>query len=178
MMRTQLVDQLVISTTRKTASNGIIRANQTDFSCKIGRSGIGIKNREGDGKTPIGSWRMLYFLFRADKIYKPRSSLPGFKISPCDSWCDLSISHRYNYPLARILPQSSEALWRGDNLYDIVVVLDHNTTPNVRGRGSAIFMHLRTKTSNYTQGCIALYQADLQKILRISGPNTKILIAQ
>ncbi len=44
--------------------------------CAVGRSGIGIKQREGDGITPIGKWPLRRVLFRADRLEPPRTVLP------------------------------------------------------------------------------------------------------
>ncbi|VAV98359.1 hypothetical protein MNBD_ALPHA08-1728 [hydrothermal vent metagenome] len=176
MTRTQLVDQLVIRSTGKTANNGTVQVNHVTFPCVIGKGGIGVKSREGDGITPVGCWKMAYFLYRPDRIQKIHSLLSGFAIRPSDSWCDLVTSRHYNRPLAETLPSSSEALWRQDSLYDIVIVLDHNTRPAISGRGSAIFIHLSGSNSPYTQGCIALDRPDLLKILYSCGPQTKVQI--
>ena len=56
-------------------------------------------------------------------------------------------------------------MWRGDGLYDIVVVLGHNERPRIRGRGSAIFLHVARLDRAPTQGCIALARADLERVL-------------
>ena len=176
MTHTQLVDQLVIRSTGKTASKGRVQVNHITYPCVIGKGGVGVKSREGDGITPVGCWKMAYFLYRADRIQKPHSLLSGFAIRPGDSWCDLVTSRHYNRPLAATLPGSSEALWRQDNLYDIVIVLDHNTRPAISGRGSAIFIHLSGSDNPYTQGCIALDRPDLLKILYSCGPQTKVQI--
>ncbi len=173
MPRTQLIDRLVIN---KTVNNAIIRLNQITFNCLIGHAGIGQKSREGDGLTPVGRWKLVYFLYRSDRISKPRSQLPGFAIKQQDSWNDRSGSRNYNLPLAITLPNSSESLWRADHLYDIVVILNHNSRPAIPGRGSAIFMHLHGPDSNYTHGCIALNQPDLLKVLGCCGPKTDIII--
>jgi len=176
MATTQHIDQLVISSTRKSLNKGFIRANCLTFPCTIGHGGIGRKIREGDGIKPAGHWKMAFFLFRPDKICQPRSFLPGFAIKQQDSWCDLVTSKCYNLPLATTLPGSSEALWRSDNLYDIVIPLDHNTRPTIRGRGSAIFIHLGSPQSRFTQGCIALDQSNLLNILGKCSPQTTVLI--
>lgn len=176
MARTQLFDQLVIHTTATHGSRGIIEANHTSFPCLTGRGGIGQKNCEGDGVTPSGKWRLCYFLYRPDKIQKPFSLLQGFPITRQDSWCDLTGSRSYNLPLAVTLPKSDETLWRSDCLYDIIIVLDQNTQPAIRGKGSAIFIHLIGPQKKYTQGCIAIAQSHLLKILRQCGPQTRILV--
>lgn len=184
MVFTQTVDQVVISSVRKShsdgrsdgASAGVVFTGQRHFSCKIGRNGIGQKQGEGDGITPIGRWKMGYFLYRADRIGKPQSFLSGFAIKPQDSWCDIPGSRRYNQPLGLTMANSSEALWRQDDLYNVIVVLDHNTCPFVAGKGSAIFVHISNSQTTYTQGCIALNQSDLLKLLVISGPQTEIIV--
>ena len=48
-----------------------------------------------------------------------------------------------------------------DQLYDVVVVLGHNGLPRVRGRGSAIFMHVAKPGYAPTAGCIALRREHL-----------------
>lgn len=176
MARTQLFDLLVISTSSTTGNRAIIRTNHNSFPCLVGNGGIGRKSREGDGITPSGRWGLKYFLYRSDKIQKPFSILPGFPIKRQDSWCDLPDSKSYNRPLAVTLPQSDEALWRSDCLYDIVIVLDHNTQPAISGQGSAIFIHLIGMHKKHTHGCIAIQQSDLLKILSQCGPQTKLLI--
>jgi len=176
MARTQLIDQLVISSGQKSTCLGLVQANKIHFPCLLGRSGIGQKSHEGDGFTPAGCWTMSYLLYRADKIRKPCSFLPTFAINPLDSWCDSVGSQQYNQPLGITLPGSSETLWRSDNLYDLIVVLDHNTLPSIRGRGSAIFIHIRSPQSKFTQGCIALEHSDLCKILKNCGSGTKVLV--
>ena len=47
-------------------------------------------------------------------------------------------------------------MWRDDRLYDVVLILDWNLTSRVRGRGSAIFLHVEPDGSNGTQGCIGI----------------------
>jgi L,D-peptidoglycan transpeptidase YkuD (ErfK/YbiS/YcfS/YnhG family) len=56
-------------------------------------------------------------------------------------------------------------LTRADTLYDLVLVLGHNDRPRVRGRGSAIFVHLARPNYAPTAGCIALSRHDLLMLL-------------
>ncbi len=62
-------------------------------------------------------------------------------------------------------PASAEKLWREDRLYDIVVVIDHNTRPRIRGNGSAIFLHVARPDLEPTEGCIALRREHLLLLL-------------
>jgi L,D-peptidoglycan transpeptidase YkuD (ErfK/YbiS/YcfS/YnhG family) len=56
-------------------------------------------------------------------------------------------------------------MWRDDHLYDLVVILGYNERPRIRGRGSAIFMHLAPRGYAPTAGCIAVSRRDLLLIL-------------
>jgi len=180
MQLTQTVDRLVIKLQNRSnsagCSSGRLFAGCLSLPCKVGRSGIGTKVTEGDGVTPVGDWKPAYFLYRKDRINKPRSLLPGFSINPNDSWCDIATSKRYNQPLCFLMPGTSETLWRTDNIYDLIIVLDHNSLPFIKGRGSAIFIHIAQPSTIHTQGCIALTQSDLLKVLAICKPQTRILI--
>jgi L,D-peptidoglycan transpeptidase YkuD (ErfK/YbiS/YcfS/YnhG family) len=71
-------------------------------------------------------------------------------------------------------PASAEAMWRADHLYDLVVVLDHNQRPRIRGGGSAIFMHLARPGFAATEGCVALEPAALRRMLAWCGPGSVI----
>ena len=50
-------------------------------------------------------------------------------------------------------------MFRRDENYDLVVVINYNTIKPVKNKGSAIFLHL---TNNYkkTLGCISLKKRD------------------
>jgi len=72
-------------------------------------------------------------------------------------------------------------LWREDGLYDIVVVVGYNDLPRIKGRGSAIFIHVaRTGADGLdlepTEGCVALQKGDLLRLLPILCSQTRLLI--
>ena len=96
---------------------------------------------------------------------------------PEDGWCEDPAHGRYNCPIR--LPSSAghEAMWRKDNLYDIVGVLDWNMRPRIRGRGSAIFLHLCRPGFAPTAGCIALRLPDLRLLLAVAGRRPEFLVA-
>ena len=56
-------------------------------------------------------------------------------------------------------------MWRGDGLYDVVLVLDYNLHPRVRGRGSAIFFHIAPKNFSPTAGCVAIRLEEMRRLL-------------
>jgi L,D-peptidoglycan transpeptidase YkuD (ErfK/YbiS/YcfS/YnhG family) len=71
---------------------------------------------------------------------------------------------------------SAERLWRDDELYDLVVVLSHNTRPRVRGAGSAVFMHVAGAGFRPTEGCIALRRPHLVRLLERVGTGACIFV--
>ena len=98
---------------------------------------------------------------------RPRSGLPMQHIRPDDGWSDDARDRNYNRPVTHPYPASAEQLWRPDGLYDLVVVLDHNERPRVRGHGSAVFIHIARPDMAPTAGCIALRPRDLVRLLAL-----------
>jgi len=144
--------------------------------CALGSAGICVRKVEGDGATPAGQWKLLHVLYRADRVSRPVTGLPVCAIAQSDGWCDEPSDRNYNSPVKLPYPQSAENMWREDSIYDIVVVLDHNICPTVRGRGSAVFLHLARKGYTPTEGCIAFSERDLRVLLETCGPGATISI--
>ena len=91
-------------------------------------------------------------------------------------WCNDGKSKDYNKLINLPFNYSYEELFRKDNIYDIVLVINYNTKKIIKNRGSAIFIHL---TNNYkpTKGCVALSLNDLQILLKIIKKKSKIKIS-
>lgn len=107
---------------------------------------------------------------------RPRAGLRVTTCRPDDGWCDAIGDRNYNRQVKHPYPASAERLWRKDELYDIVVVVDYNRVPRRRAMGSAIFMHVAEKGLKPTEGCVALPRRDLLKVLARIGPRTRIVI--
>ena len=131
----------------------------------IGLPGIAVKGGEGDGITPIGAFPVREIFYRADRIPKPDTRLPLRVIEKDDGWCDAPDDPNYNRLVKLPYPASAEQMWREDHLYDLVVVLGYNDHPVVKGRGSAIFLHLAREGYPPTAGCVALTDHDLRAAL-------------
>lgn len=138
--------------------------------CALGRSGLTARKREGDGATPRALMPLLRVLYRPDRVERPVSRLPVSPIGRHDGWCDEPHDRSYNRPVALPYPASAESLWRDDHLYDIVVVLGYNDTPRIKGRGSAIFLHVASDDYGPTAGCIAVSRRDLVRLLTGAAP--------
>ncbi len=147
--------------------------------CALGRSGVvsAADKREGDGATPAGTWPIRRVLYRPDRPALPRTALPMSPIAPEDGWCDAPGDAAYNQPVTRPYRASSEAMWREDGVYDVVVVLGYNDDAPVSGRGSAIFLHLARPGYEPTEGCVALNRADMEAFLSAARPGDVLEIS-
>lgn len=134
---------------------------------RIGRNGFappGLK-REGDGRTPSGSFGLLY-IFGAGP--NPGFRLRYRQLRPYDYWDDDPASPRYNEwvdsrhasPGAGPEPMDVSAYYDG-------VVIGYNTA-RVPGLGSAIFLHLNIGIA--TSGCVTLPPGELLPLLRWLNP--------
>lgn len=160
----------------RAAPQGKLHLGAVHFPCALGRSGRGVKRREGDGITPIGRWLVRQVFYRADRVARPRTKLPVIPIRPWFGWCDAPGDANYNRFVRLPYPASCERLWREDGLYDIVAVLGVNDLPRVQGRGSAIFLHIARDDYAPTEGCVALTRPHLLMVLERFGPDSEIII--
>jgi L,D-peptidoglycan transpeptidase YkuD (ErfK/YbiS/YcfS/YnhG family) len=147
-------------------ADGLWRMAGVQLRASIGRGGVrGADKREGDGATPAGLLPLRRVLYRADRVSRPRATVPVSPIAPHDGWCDDPASVDYNRPVRLPYDARCEALWREDGVYDVIAVLGWNDAPPVPGRGSAIFLHVARPDGGPTEGCIALPLRDLQAAL-------------
>lgn len=155
-------------------TRGLLLAGPIALPCRLGRQGPGAAKREGDGRSPVGRFRLIQAFYRADRQPRPRTHLPLRAIRRDDGWCDDPTDRRYNRPLRLPSPARHERLWREDHLYDVVVDIAWNRGPVRRGRGSAIFLHLAA--GRPTEGCVAVDRAAIRHLLARLGPRTVIEI--
>ena len=92
-------------------------------------------------------------------------------------WCDDPRSKNYNKLVKLPSKFSYEKLYKKNNIYDIILVLNYNMKPIIKNKGSAIFIHVATKDYKKTEGCIAMKKKHLLKIVKEIKPTTKIKIA-
>ena len=144
--------------------------------CAIGKKGIGRKQKEGDQITPRGIFRVKDILYRKDKINCLRSVIKKTQIKKNMGWCDDPKSKDYNKLIKYPFNYKSERLYRSNNIYDIILVLDFNMHPIMKNKGSAIFIHISNNKYNPTQGCIAIKKKELLKLIKFIDKKTKIFI--
>jgi len=103
------------------------------YACRIGREGYieAARGREGDWKTPLGTYALRYGFYRADRLPKPKSALTFHALKEDDGWCDASGDIAYNLPVKLPYPVSAEVM-------------------------SAIFLHVAHIDDKPTAGCVAV----------------------
>lgn len=144
---------------------GFVVAGQALIPCALGRGGVIVAKREGDGGTPRACLPLRRLFYRADRLARPHCLLPTRRIGPRDAWCDDAADRRYNRLIDRPPGAGEERLQRADHLYDIIVELGWNDRPVRRGRGSAIFWHLPRQGFTPTAGCVAIEAEAFRRIL-------------
>jgi L,D-peptidoglycan transpeptidase YkuD (ErfK/YbiS/YcfS/YnhG family) len=176
---TQIV-QVVATRTRTThasvslwhEASGCWRRVAGPWSARVGRNGLSTRHREGDGTTPIGTYRF------GATIYGLAAD-PGVRFRyhhlVCGDWWDEDPSsptyNTFEHVPCNARPRfggDSEALWRQTVAYRLFAVIDYNTAPVVPGRGSAIFVHADIGTA--TNGCVSLPRERLLRLLRWLSP--------
>ena len=157
-------------------NSGYLKYKNLKFKCALGKSGVKKKTREGDNVTPKGIYKILKVFFRKDRIKKVKAPFKKIKITKKIGWCDDIKSKYYNKQISIPTSLKHEKLYRKDNIYDIIYVINYNINPIVANRGSAIFLHITKGNYKNTKGCVALKKNHLLKLLSSIKKNTKIRI--
>ena len=150
--------------------------NNYKVKCSIGKRGIGVKKREGDLITPKGSFKIKEILYRADKIKNLKSKLQKKIINKKMGWCDDPRSNKYNKLIKLPFKFGYEKLYRTENIYDLILVLNFNMNPVKKNKGSAIFIHVAKRNYSATKGCVAVKKKDLRMLIKKINKNTKVKI--
>ena len=149
--------------------------NKLKIKCAIGKKGIGYKKKEGDLITPSGHFKIKFILYRKDRV-KISTKLEKKVIRKNMVWCDDPNSRQYNKLVKLPSAFSYEKLYRRENIYDIILVLNYNMNPAKKNKGSAIFIHIAKKNYKKTEGCVAIKKNELLKVLKFLRTGTIVKI--
>ena len=157
-------------------NNKFISYNNYKAKCAVGKRGISIKKKEGDFITPKGTFKIKEIFYRKDRVKSLISRLKKTVIRKNMGWCDDPKSKKYNKLIYFPFKHSAEKLYRRENIYDIILVLNFNMNPVKKNKGSAIFIHVAKKSFQPTKGCIALNKSELIKLVKSIKKNTAVKI--
>ena len=153
-----------------------LQIDEFKLKCCIGKKGLTINKREGDQKTPKGTYKIENLYYRKDKNLKPKTSLKCIEIKDTMGWCnDVRYPKKYNKLIKISKTLKHEKLKRNDQKYDFLIPIKYNFNKPIVGLGSCIFIHL-TKNLKPTAGCIALKKKDFLIMLKLIKKNTQIKI--
>jgi L,D-peptidoglycan transpeptidase YkuD (ErfK/YbiS/YcfS/YnhG family) len=147
------------------------------WTARVGYNGVARpgRKREGDGRTPSGSYGISFFFGVQRKL---AFSFPYRHAFSYDYWDDDPASARYNEWVSarRHNPGASPEPMHQVPAYDYAAVIAYNTA-RVPGLGSAIFLHVGTGSA--TAGCVSLPRRRLIRILRWlrPGDHPRIMIS-
>lgn len=147
------------------------------WPARVGYNGVARpgRKREGDGKTPSGTYGFSFF-FGVKKQPNPRFSYPFRQAYKYDVWDDDPTSPRYNewVDARKANPGAAPEPMYQVHAYDYAAVIAYNTA-RTPGLGSAIFLHVGTGTA--TAGCVSLPYTQLIKVLHWLTPADHPLIS-
>ncbi|MGE4294943.1 MAG: L,D-transpeptidase [Campylobacterales bacterium] len=144
--------------------------NQTlikTYDAVVGKNGIAApgKKREGDGKTPSGTYAITELFGLAEPA---DATLPFLEIGPELHCVDDGRSRHYNRIIdSRLIErdyQSHEVMLEPNGLYDLGAVIEYNPEGKP-GAGSCIFLHIAREDGGPTAGCVALQRDDLFELI-------------
>lgn len=187
-MATPVVRQLITVTARSyTSTFATLRVYRLSggkwvevfgpWTARVGYNGVARpgRKREGDGKTPSGTYRFTFF-FGVQRN-------PGFSFGfrhafTYDYWDDDPSSPLYNewIDTRTTNPGKNPEPMHNVPAYDYAAVIGYNNA-RIPGRGSAVFLHVGT--GGPTGGCVSLPRAELIRVLLWLKPadNPRITIS-
>ena len=153
-----------------------LQIDEFKFKCCIGKNGSTKIKKEGDKKTPKGTFKIENLYFRKDRIEKSSTLLRCIPIKKSMGWCnDIRFPKKYNKLFKIEKTVKHERLKRKDYKYDLLIPIKYNFKKPITGLGSCIFIHL-TKDYKPTAGCFALKEKDFLILLKLIKKNAKIKI--
>ena len=156
--------------------NNFIYYGKYKLRCSIGKRGITYNKKEGDQKTPRGTFKFEFIFYRKDRIKNLRTLLKKKIIQKNMGWCDDPSSKFYNKLIKLPFKKKAEKMWLKDRVYDVLIVINYNLKPVIKEKGSAIFLHIARKNYSPTRGCISISKKDILFLIGKITKQTKLII--
>ncbi len=163
---------------KKINNDYYLQIDNLKTKCYIGKNGLTKIKKEGDMKTPIGIFNLgIAFGTHDKKEIDINKNLDYIRINKNLFWVDDPNSKYYNQLVdikkTKIDWKSAENLLENAIPYEYAIEIKSNPK-NTHGKGSAIFIHCKTK--EYTAGCISISKEKMIELLKIINNKTKIMI--
>lgn len=156
--------------------NGAWEVTFDTIPCSFGYNGFADlgKKKEGDGKTPSGTFPLgSSFGYERDL----ETDMDFIRLNENHFWVSDTMSEQYNR-LVEHNPDDlySEKMRRNDHLYKYGIIIEYNTQEVIKGKGSAIFIHVERRKGQPTSGCIAVSEGSMKELIKWIKPHKKPLI--
>ncbi|MEM8608100.1 MAG: L,D-transpeptidase family protein [Myxococcota bacterium] len=135
--------------------------------------------REGDGRSPAGA-------FSIGDAYGYEADADGVSLLYTRASAELRCvddprSRHYNQIVStrEVSPdwRSAEHMRREDDLYELTIVVGHNTNDRIAGDGSCIFLHAWIDGNTGMSGCTAMPREDVEALATWLEPDSAVLVA-
>ena len=104
-----------------------LQIDEFKFRCCIGKKGTTKHKKEGDKRTPKGTFKIENLYFRKDRKIKPSTLLKCVEIKSNMGWCDdIRFPKKYNKLIKIKKKIKHEKLRRKDNKYDFLIPIKYN----------------------------------------------------
>lgn len=175
---------------KNTSTSAAIRAYEIKYgewrrvlikmSGVVGKKGFTNQKTEGDGRTPIGMYAFGTAFGKTKKL--DSITWPYKKTTKNDFWVDDPSSKDYNkWVHYRGNPDKEWKSYEVMNhpLYRYGAVISYNMDPVIKGKGSAIFLHVWRGRGTSTAGCAATTEKNVVRILSWLDPaqNPQIVLS-
>jgi L,D-peptidoglycan transpeptidase YkuD (ErfK/YbiS/YcfS/YnhG family) len=143
------------------------------FVAFVGVNGVR-PTREGLGRTPVGVFTLTQAFGNEPNN---GTKLPYRLVRPDDWWDENPASPQYNrLVVSDVSPGgNSENLYYAGVAYAHAVVINYNTDPVIKGAGSGFFLHVSFGAP--TEGCVAVPEGDLDRVMRWLNPSLHPVIS-
>lgn len=150
---------------------------QGPVACEVNLGIKGIasqkEKKEGDKMTPSGYYP-LPFAFGLKKDVDTKMEFR--ELNRNHVWVSDTLSKDYNLWI-----EDQGGVYRGNPhcerllsimpQYKYAIVIDFNSNPIVKGKGSAIFIHVQPETNRATAGCISIPETEIVKLVQWLDPS-------
>ena len=138
--------------------------------CGYGRNGLAYSRNEGDGTTPIGSFRMTVAFGTGAN---PGTAMTYRQITPYSYWS--AAKNTYNTWVESSSRIAGEHLADYPTAYKYAIDTGYNAG-RIYQKGSAIFLHCKSQRGWTTAGCVCVPENVMLRILRESKDGQYIMI--
>lgn len=158
---------------------GILSIGDWSIPCTVGTAGLvqASLKREGDRRTPIGTFPLRYGFFDVDALPDfPRDlAFPFVRLSDDMIWEEEGLDYN-RLVFSQGGERSDERLSRprDERLFDVIVPIGFNDAVPEVGRGSALFIHAARADGSGTAGCIGVPREHMMNFVRRLEPGAVI----